>query len=351
MAMLTADNRGPGLNVGMWIILIPTVMMVAAKMYTKWYSMKKISPDDILISIALLTAIAQSVAVTEEVRFGLGRRAGTLSDVDMNKFLVAQYISNIFYVISIYTSKISTAYFFVSFCRSDAAKRVVSCFIWLMAIWTLTSVVSLLAQCHLPRPWNSFDETCINLKVFWIFGATVDVLTQVIISFLPIFLLSGLHMSNKSSKWLVMALFVPNLLVIPISIFRLIFLLHAINSSDYTWSAFIFGILTSFQPFISIMIACIPFVKPILDSLILQPYLIAVEEPQSVIPGNSKGTSWVQRIQESRAARSQRPPGGSSKSLGGRKNSDMNWPYTQTQDGDEENGMSGEEFEMRSEQR
>ncbi|KAI9646832.1 hypothetical protein NHQ30_004831 [Ciborinia camelliae] len=84
MAILSADNRGPGLNVGMWIVLIPTVMMVAAKMYTKWHSTKKISADDILISIALLTAIAQSIAITEEVRFGLGRRVETLSDEDMS---------------------------------------------------------------------------------------------------------------------------------------------------------------------------------------------------------------------------------------------------------------------------
>lgn len=92
-----------------------------------------------------------------------------------------------------------------------------------------------------------------------------------------------------------------------------------------------------------------PFVKPILDSLILQPYLIAVEEPQSVIPGNSKGVSWVQRIQD-RSQRMGMGRGESSRSgksgSGGGKSalSAGSWPYTQTQDGEGE----GERYDLES---
>ena len=35
-----------------------------------------------------LMAIAQSIAITEEIKFGLGRREATLLDGDMNKLLV-----------------------------------------------------------------------------------------------------------------------------------------------------------------------------------------------------------------------------------------------------------------------
>jgi hypothetical protein len=55
MAKLTADNRGPGLNIGMWIIMVPTVLMVASKIATKWFTMKKIGADDILLGIALVS--------------------------------------------------------------------------------------------------------------------------------------------------------------------------------------------------------------------------------------------------------------------------------------------------------
>lgn len=78
------------------------------------------------------------------------------------------------------------------------------------------------------------------------------------------------------------------------------------------------------------MVTSIPFIKPVLDSLVLQAPLIAVEQPQSVIPKNYKATSWAQFIQDSYASRSQRL-GRSSKS---RKGSSGHWPYTQRQEED-----------------
>jgi hypothetical protein len=55
MAKITADNHGPGLNIGMWIIMVPTVLMVASKIATKWFTMKKIGADDILLGLALVS--------------------------------------------------------------------------------------------------------------------------------------------------------------------------------------------------------------------------------------------------------------------------------------------------------
>lgn len=75
----------------------------------------------------------------------------------------AQYVSNIFYVISIYTTKLSTAKFFLSLCSSNTATRIVSWLVRSMVLWIFISVITLLAQCHLPHPWNSFDGKCIDL--------------------------------------------------------------------------------------------------------------------------------------------------------------------------------------------
>ena len=121
MAISTAEDRGPLLNVGMWIALVPTCMMVAAKVYTKWITTSKIVTDDFLMFIALvrlnvmmrigslfhilfytaaavsiaylltwlkLMAIAQSVATTEEVYSGLGRPQAGLSNEQVDSFLI-----------------------------------------------------------------------------------------------------------------------------------------------------------------------------------------------------------------------------------------------------------------------
>lgn len=55
MAKLTAENHGPRLNISMWIIMVPTVLMVASKIATKWFTVKKIGADDILLGLALVS--------------------------------------------------------------------------------------------------------------------------------------------------------------------------------------------------------------------------------------------------------------------------------------------------------
>ncbi|CAG8981070.1 hypothetical protein HYALB_00013254 [Hymenoscyphus albidus] len=339
------NNRGPILNVAMWVMLVPTAMMVMVKIYTKFHTVKTIKADDVFINMAFLTAIAQSIAITQEVKFGLGQKRNVVDSGNLNKLLIAQYMSNVFYAISIYTAKISTAFFFKTLCKDNTSRKVVKSTIWALAIWLLVSVVTLLAQCHLPRPWDSFGKTCINLKAFWTVSLAVDVTTQVILAFLPTYLLSGLQISNKSNKWLVIAVFIPNLFVMPLAVFRLLFLFHAMNSEDFTWESFHFGIFTSFHPFVAIMVTSLPFIKPVLDSLILQPYLIAVEEPQSIIPGYSKGVSWAQRMLNSGSARSQKVLKGSN-STGGRNDSSLHWPYTQRQEEDSIDPANQQQFKL-----
>ena len=93
------------------------------------------------------------------------------------------------------------------------------------------------------------------------------------------------------------------------------------------------------------MVSSLPFIKPVLDSLVLQPYLIAVEEPQSIILSHSKGTSWAQKIQESRIFNSQQHFKGS-KSRNGQNNSSVRWPYTQRQGSHSAVATKNQDFEM-----
>jgi hypothetical protein len=106
-----------------------------------------------------------------------------------------------------------------------------------------------------------------------------------------------------------------------------------------------FGIFTSFHPFVSIMVSSLPFTKPVLDSLVLQPYLIAVEEPQSIIPSRSKGASWAQKVQESRISTFQQHLR-ISKSRNGQNNGSVRWPYTQRQGSRSAVTTKSQDFEM-----
>lgn len=54
MAVVTADNHGPLLNVAMWIVLVPMIIIALTKMYTKYDTLRKIQMDDYLGLIAMV---------------------------------------------------------------------------------------------------------------------------------------------------------------------------------------------------------------------------------------------------------------------------------------------------------
>ena len=113
--------------------------------------------------------------------------------------------------------------------------------------------------------------------------------------------------------------------VIPLAILRLIYLDRALASNDTTWGSFDFALITSFQAFVGVIVASIPFAKPVLDSLILQPYLIGDEELKSITPGYLKGSLWARTIRDSRTSPFHRNPHGF-KSLHNRKEGLHQWP-------------------------
>ena len=71
-----------------------------------------------------------------------------------------------------------------------------------------------------------------------------------------------------------------------------------------------------------VMVASLPFAKPVLDSLILQPYLIGNDETNTLTPGYAKASTWARSLRDSRVAS---PLHGGSSS---RKEKTRQWPLT-----------------------
>jgi hypothetical protein len=55
MTLVTSDNRGPLVNVAMWIALACTLSTAGVKLYTKWTVTKRFQLDDYLM---ILTAVS-----------------------------------------------------------------------------------------------------------------------------------------------------------------------------------------------------------------------------------------------------------------------------------------------------
>ncbi|KAA8570775.1 hypothetical protein MFRU_011g01700 [Monilinia fructicola] len=274
MAVVTPDNHGPLLNVAMWIVLAPMVVIALAKVYTKYGTIHKLQIDDYLGLVAMLLSVAQCICTSEQVAYGLGQNQDAIPPSELNRFYIAQYAGNIMYTLAIFLSKLSSLCFFICLTGEGSTKqRVVHGSIVCVTAWSFISIIVILLQCHFPDPWIFRAPECINLAAFWTVNVIVDALTQLLVGLLPIYILSGLKM-NESKKWLTTLLFSPNLLTLPLLVLRLIYLYGTINSTNYTWDSFNLALVTNLHASFAVILSCIPFSKSIIDSLVPAPHVI-----------------------------------------------------------------------------
>ncbi|KAF7908809.1 hypothetical protein EAE99_011679 [Botrytis elliptica] len=274
MAVVTADNHGPLLNVAMWIVLVPMIIMALTKIYTKYDTLRKIQMDDYLGLIAMLSSVGQFICTSEQIAHGLGQKQDNILQSELNRFYIAQYAGNIMYISAIFLAKISNLYFFVCLTREGSKKRrlIHRSIVWI-GIWNLISIVVIALQCQLPDPWVFESGKCLNVRAFWTINAVVDSLTQVFVGLLPVYILNVLKMED-SKKRLTILLFSPNLLTLPLLTLRIIYLYNTIDSTNYTWDSFNLALITNLHSSFTIILSCVPFSKSIIDSLVVAPHII-----------------------------------------------------------------------------
>ncbi|KAF7903735.1 uncharacterized protein EAF01_006784 [Botrytis porri] len=285
MAVVTADNHGPLLNVAMWIVMVPMIIIASTKIFTKYGTLRKLQIDDYLGLIAMLSSVGQCICTSEQIAHGLGQKQETVLQSELNCFYIAQYTGNIMYISAIFLTKLSSLYFFVCLTREGSKKRrlIHRSIVWI-GTWNLISIIVIALQCQLPDPWVYEPGQCINVRAFWTINAVVDALTQVFIGLLPVYILNGLRMED-SKKRLTILLFSPNLLTLSLVILRIVYLYNTIDSTNYTWDSFNLALTTNLHSSFAIILSCIPFSKSIIDSLVVAPHIIT-DTTSGVLPSN-----------------------------------------------------------------
>jgi hypothetical protein len=265
-----AQDRGPLLNLVGWILLIIALLACLVKFYIKWRAFKRLDLNDLFFAFALLMAIALCAATAAQVSNGLGRTARTPSDSETRNFYLATYLSSLFYVLATFFIKLGTLHFFLSLALSPLSKLVTNLVLGFSSSWMLISVLVLSFQCSLPNTWDmrQGEGKCINETSFWIVHGVVDIITQTVVAFLPIYLLHDIQ-TNKRTKLFVRLSFCPNIATLPPIILRLTYLKHlySFTNSNVMTVSFNLILVTVIHSNIAIIFGSIPFTKPVIDAL------------------------------------------------------------------------------------
>lgn len=171
--------------------------------------------------------------------YGLGRNLPTLSSSDVNSLEKTFYASNVLYLIAVILAKISILLFIKRLTPSRSANRVCSAFIAFLGLLGLIAVLVTTFACELPTPWQYESDHCINLEGFTRAIAMFDVLTDVLLVAIPVYLFSRVNYAG-SGLWTVIIVFSLRALIIVPQILRFINVPNAFDwgpSGNASWDA------------------------------------------------------------------------------------------------------------------
>ncbi|KAM0800486.1 hypothetical protein BDR22DRAFT_852051 [Usnea florida] len=272
MPRIDVEHRGPLVNLASWISLVAMIVFLSAKVATKWKMVRKLQNDDTLLILAMLTAVGHCVAVAMQIRSGLGQPEKALESHQFILYEKSAYVSQFFYVFTIYTAKTAALQFLKQLARSNESERpnlkriaVQGSTVFIFA-WLVIALLCISFQCTVPDPWDQASGRCFNQFAFWTTNGIIDIIMQLLIALAPIYLLFNLQLS-RAKKRLAMLSFTPNITTIPFAVLRLVYLSKVYHSNDTTIDAVDVALVTVLHTNYCIIASCVTFLKPLIDAL------------------------------------------------------------------------------------
>ncbi|MCJ1361828.1 hypothetical protein MMC16_000928 [Acarospora aff. strigata] len=264
--LVTSDDQGTVVSVVTWFLLVATTLMVIVRVATKLAVARKISGDDYMIFAALLFSIAQSVAVSLQRVGGLGRHIVTLTSSELDKYQKAGYAADLSFIPTLCFAKISVHFLLRSITPVAYQRKLVLTIGATTLVWAVISELVAAFQCHLLSTWRYIDNKCIDRVAFWNYFGVLNILTDFPLLVLPLIVIWGVNVDLKR-KIIIFGCFAPRISVIAATIVQLIYLNRAANTSDFTFDHLPFVVCTQVVQNLSVITACIVYLKPFFESL------------------------------------------------------------------------------------
>jgi hypothetical protein len=200
---------------------------------------------------------------------GLGRHQDDLSQGLFEIYAKNYYVANLLFVLALAFAKASLVFLIVRLSPVQKTRRICYGLLALVALWAIIYLFLFAFQCSPPRPWdNTSDDTC-NISIsglYYSFSAT-DIATDLMVTLLPAYVIWNVQIPLRK-RIAVIAVFGSRILSILFMALRTAYLSQYLNTpTDRSWEATTPQTWTQIVQCIAIITACIPCLKPFLESL------------------------------------------------------------------------------------
>ncbi|KAL8668431.1 MAG: hypothetical protein Q9168_006937 [Polycauliona sp. 1 TL-2023] len=262
----TPSNHGPVVGVMTWFLLAATVCAVIARIATKLAISRRFTSDDFLIFAALGLSIAQGVLVTLQVANGLGRHTDTLSPSQLEHFDKYDYASNLLFILNLCLAKVSVLQMLRIITPIKQHIRMVLGVGLFVLLWSFASEFVAAFQCRLPKPWRVMGNRCIDRTDFWHAYGALNLITETALLAIPLIIVWKIQTPLKR-KVVIFMCFASRIVVLAAIVLQIIYQERAKGGNDRTYQMWRVVICAQAVQSLSIVTACIPCLKPFLESL------------------------------------------------------------------------------------
>ncbi|TVY18173.1 hypothetical protein LARI1_G001845 [Lachnellula arida] len=262
--VVSDTNEGPVVNIAAWLGMTVMIIGVFTRIGSKFSIVRKWTADDTIIFVTMFFAIGHTITLSMMVSNGLGQPQEKLTEEMIREFQKFGYASQLLYIPTLSLGKLSTLIYLGALAPGSHYAILNLVLEGIVILWGISAEF---AGKYILRPLK--HGLLISVKIlFWNVIGAFDVLTDIIIVILPGYLVWGLCMP-RSKKFVVFIVFATRIIIVPFAIFRL-YLLSTISSPsqpDQTLSSYHAYLFTTIDLNTAVFAACLPFLKPLIESL------------------------------------------------------------------------------------
>jgi len=265
--VINGTAKGPVVNLVAWVALTTMCLAVVTVLISKLVVLRRLAWNDGIVIAAMVFSIGFTIAINHQVSHGLGSLLSTVSPADYEVFQKAGYAWNILYIISLALGKVSTLALLLALAPNKTYRIPMLGVGGVIGLWAVAATFASAFQCSLPHPYLITTGQCFSQTGFWDAVGAIDIITDMAIMALPVFLVYNLQLAAQK-KFAVCFAFSFRTLAIGCTIWRLTEL-HKLfaRGTDVTFQSWLPTIATILEVFFSIFSACVPHLRPFMESI------------------------------------------------------------------------------------
>ncbi|KXX73264.1 hypothetical protein MMYC01_209387 [Madurella mycetomatis] len=254
------------------VMLVLAVVAVALRLASRGCILHVLGLTDCFIVLTLLFSVINTVSIGFHVAYGLGHHVVDLTWEEIGTFFKVLYGSIIVNNLGVYLAKISVLLLFLDIFIVSWVRRATYVVIVLATLCCLWTTLSNIFFCIPIRKFWDFtlaadpDRKCIATPMKYYVDGSLNLALDFVMLFMPLPVIWHMNIPFGHKLWLY-SVFVLGFSVCLISVARIYFVYDSLNTNDPTLSGLHIITWSMLEINLSIIIACIPTLKPLAAKL------------------------------------------------------------------------------------